>query len=319
TSYPFYYKMKKGILYIFLLSVAIYGHAQEQTVHIAEGSSVTLTAASTGAIGYLWYLNGAPLNGHHDAVITASEPGIYTVIGLGRSCNSDLSDPVKVVVDPAGEPVTVDMQIHNAPDRQLAMVNEIFSYQLLAVNNGTHTAPRVVVTAKLPVNVSYETPSGAYAGEVTYNAAAREITWLPGDMVAGQSEILTINVRARDKGMANQLAVITSIEPDNTPDNNEAVATVEVVALEIPNGFTPNGDGLNDRFVVRGLECYPENRLLVFNRWGNEVFSVTGYKNDWDGATLSAGTYYYIFELRLHTGKWQTFKGFVTIVRNMTR
>jgi len=299
--------------------IALCGNAQEQTVHIAEGSTVTLTAASTGAISYLWYLNGEPINGHHDAVITASEPGIYTVIGLGRSCNSDLSDPVEVIVDPGGQPVTVDMQIHNAPDRQLAMINEIFSYQLVAINNGNHSATGVTVTAKLPANVNYETALGAYAGEVLYNAAARKITWLPGDMVAGQSEILTISVRARDQGMATQLAVVTSIEPDSNADNNAAEATVEIVALQIPNGFTPNGDGLNDRFIVRGLEFYPENRLLVFNRWGNEVFRITGYKNDWDGANLSEGTYYYIFELRLHSGQWQTFKGFVTIVRNLNK
>ncbi|MBL7983619.1 MAG: gliding motility-associated C-terminal domain-containing protein, partial [Flavobacteriales bacterium] len=39
--------------------------------------------------------------------------------------------------------------------------------------------------------------------------------------------------------------------------------------VELPTGFTPNGDGQNDRFIVRGIENYPENELIVFNRWGN--------------------------------------------------
>ncbi len=311
--------MNRCILYGFFLTIAVYCNAQEQTVHIAEGNSVILTATSTGAVGYLWYLNGEPINGYHDAVITASEPGIYTVIGLGRSCNSDLSDPVEVIVDPGGEPVVVDMQIHNAPDRHLAMINEIFSYQLLAINKGSHTTTGVVVTAKLPANVRYETVVGAYVGQVTYNAATHELMWLPGDMAPGQSEPLIISVRASNEGMATQLAIVTSTEPDSNPDDNEAAATVEVVALKIPNGFTPNGDGLNDRFEIRGLEFYPENRLLIFNRWGNEVYNVKTYKNDWDGADLNEGTYYYIFELRLHSGHWQTFKGFVTIVRNVNK
>ena len=64
--------------------LASISQAQEQTVQIAEGSSVTLTAASTGAIGYLWHLNGEPINGYHDAVITASKAGTYTVTGLGN-------------------------------------------------------------------------------------------------------------------------------------------------------------------------------------------------------------------------------------------
>lgn len=303
-----------------MLCIASYVSAQTgQSVHLVQGSSVTLRADAANALSYLWFHNGKPINGFHDQRLIVSEAGIYTVMALGTDCNSDLSDPVEVIVDPGGEPVVVDMQIHNTPDRHLAMINELFSYQLLAVNNGSHTATGVVVTAKLPANVIYETVLGAYAGEVNYNMATRELTWLPGDMTPGQSEILTISVRANEKGMAPQLAIVTSTEPDSNPADNEAEATVEIVALEIPNGFTPNGDGLNDRFEIRGLEFYPENRLLIFNRWGNEVYNVTAYKNDWDGASLSEGTYYYIFELRLHSGHWQTFKGFVTIVRNVNR
>ena len=300
-----------------MLGMASYVSAQTgQTVHIAQGSSVTLRADAEGALSYLWFRNGEPIDGFHDQRLVASEAGTYTVMALGENCDSDLSEPVKVIVDPGGQLVTVDMQLHNAPDRQLAMINELISYQLLVVNNGTGTATGVTVTATLPKNVTWETAIGLYAGEVSYDAAAHELTWLPGDMAAGQSEILTISVRARDPGMANQLAVVTSIEPDTDPDNNAAEAAVEIVALKIPNGFTPNGDGLNDRFVITGLEHYPENRLLIFNRWGNSVYNVTGYQNDWDGADLHEGTYYYIFELRLNSGHWQTFKGYVTVVRN---
>jgi len=303
-----------------MLCIAGYVSAQTgQAVHIVQGSSVTLLAGAENARSYLWFRNGDPINGYHDQRLVVTEAATYTVMALGHSCNSDLSDPVEVIVDPVGQPVTVDMQIHNVPDRRLAMINDVFSYQLLAVNNGTHTATGVVINATLPANVTYETTIGVYAGDVRYNAATHELTWLLGDMVTGQSEILTISVRASDEGTATQLAVVTSIEPDHNHDNDAAEATVEIVALEIPNAFTPNGDGLNDRFVIRGLEFYPENRLLIFNRWGNEIFSSTGYKNDWDGATLNAGTYYYIFELRLHSGHWQTFKGFVTIVRNAAR
>jgi len=303
-----------------ILMLCIAGNVSAQTgqaVHLVQGNSVTLRADATNARSYLWFHNGEPIDGFHDQRLVVSDAGTYTVMALGNNCNSDLSDPVEVIVDPDGEPVTVDMRIRNDPDRPVAMIDELFSYQLLAVNNGTHTATGVIVTAQLPANVIYETVLGAYIGAVTYNAATRVLTWLPGDMVSGQSETLTISVRARDEGDATQLAVVTSNEPDSNMGDNEAAGTVKVIALKIPNVFTPNGDGVNDRFEIRGLELYPENRLVIFNRWGNEVYSAKTYTNNWDGADLREGTYYYIFELRLHTGHWQTFKGFVTVLRNV--
>lgn len=303
---------------VLMLGIAGYVSAQTgQSVHIVQGSSVTLRADAANALSYLWFHNNEPINGFHDQRLVVSEAGTYTVMALGNNCNSDVSDPVDIIVDPGGEPVTVDMQIHNAPDRPVAMINELFSYQLLAVNNGTHTATGIIVTAKLPANVIYETVLGTYNGTVTYNAASRELTWLPGDMAPGQSETLSISVRAGNAGVATQLAIVTSSEPEANPEDNEAEATVEVMALKIPNVFTPNGDGVNDRFEIRGLEFYPENRLVIFNRWGNEVYAAKTYNNDWDGANLSEGTYYYILDLRLHSGHWQTFKGFVTVIRNV--
>lgn len=290
--------------------------AQEQSVHIAQGSSVTLRADATHALAYLWFQDGEPINGFHDQRLTVSEAGTYTVIALGDECDSDLSDPVVVIMDPGEPAVTVDMQIRNEPDRPVVITGGVYTHQLFIVNNGLHTATGVQVHVTLPRNVRYESAVNGHAGTVVYNPATRELTWSPGDVIPGQSESLIVGIRAESEGLASQLAVVASSEEDSNPIDNTARAEVDVIALKIPNTFTPNGDGVNDYFEIRGLELFPAHRLTIFNRWGNEVYKSSNYQNDWNGAGLGEGTYYYAFELRLHTGHVQTFKGFITLIRN---
>lgn len=74
----------------------------------------------------------------------------------------------------------------------------------------------------------------------------------------------------------------------------------------IPEGFSPNSDGINDVFFIRGIENYPNNSIQIFNRWGNKIFEAEGYKNNWDGKSklgitvggedLPVGTYFYVFD-----------------------
>ena len=71
---------------------------------------------------------------------------------------------------------------------------------------------------------------------------------------------------------------------------------VEPIAdLDIPNVFTPNQDEFNQYFVVDGLQ---ENRweLQIFNRLGEQVYSSSSYNNNWDGAGLASGVYFYYFK-----------------------
>jgi gliding motility-associated-like protein len=91
--------------------------------------------------------------------------------------------------------------------------------------------------------------------------------------------------------------------------------------LIIPEGFSPNEDGLNDRFEILGLEQYPQNELRIFNVHGNEVYSMAGYDNSWDGtsasnlnkgARLPTGTYYYALYLGMEGA---IIKGFVYLRR----
>ncbi|MHC1706289.1 MAG: PKD domain-containing protein [Bacteroidales bacterium] len=65
-------------------------------------------------------------------------------------------------------------------------------------------------------------------------------------------------------------------------------------SISIPNVITPNGDGVNDYFVVRNIEAFLTNELIVFNRWGKKVYEKLNYRNDWSGGNLPDGTYYVI-------------------------
>jgi len=82
----------------------------------------------------------------------------------------------------------------------------------------------------------------------------------------------------------------------------------------VNNILTPNGDGRNDFFVIKGLEKYPNHKLTVFDRGGRMLYSTVNYKNNWDGyvngSALAEDTYYYILDL----GAEGTVKGFISIL-----
>ncbi|MEO1410178.1 MAG: gliding motility-associated C-terminal domain-containing protein [Bacteroidota bacterium] len=98
-------------------------------------------------------------------------------------------------------------------------------------------------------------------------------------------------------------------------------ATIDTT-VNIPSGITPNGDGLNDVFIIDLLvtnpDEFPDNELVIFNRWGDIVYQASPYLNDWTGTNqggeaLPQGTYYYVLRLNIQDGL--IFKGDVTILK----
>lgn len=102
----------------------------------------------------------------------------------------------------------------------------------------------------------------------------------------------------------------------NCPGNISEVV-LDVKGLIIPDAFSPNGDNVNDRYVIRGLDAIGPASLKVWNRWGNVVLETTDYQNDWEGLNkngneLPADTYYYLLNA---DGLNDVFKGFIVIQR----
>lgn len=93
---------------------------------------------------------------------------------------------------------------------------------------------------------------------------------------------------------------------------------IECTDIVIFTAVSPNGDGINDVFYIAGIEDFPEAELVIYNRWGNEVFESANYQNDWGGTwngdkDLPDGTYYYF--LKLNDEDNRNFKGFFELYR----
>jgi gliding motility-associated-like protein len=82
--------------------------------------------------------------------------------------------------------------------------------------------------------------------------------------------------------------------------------------LSIPNVFTPNGDGMNDSFAIKNIHLYPDNELIIYNRWGKEVYRKRRYESDWQAAGLQNGIYYYEFSTKSLT---TYYKGMIQVLR----
>ncbi len=88
-----------------------------------------------------------------------------------------------------------------------------------------------------------------------------------------------------------------------------------VCETEIPNIFSPNNDGFNDRFVIKGTQGFPGSRLEIYNRWGGLVYARDNYDDSWRGEDLAEGVYIYIY----YRDDGETFTGTVTLVRTTRR
>ncbi|MEO7800991.1 MAG: gliding motility-associated C-terminal domain-containing protein, partial [Ginsengibacter sp.] len=90
-------------------------------------------------------------------------------------------------------------------------------------------------------------------------------------------------------------------------------------SIFIPNGFSPNGDGINDDFKIFAIDGYKLNKFLIYNRWGRVVFSAKNPSDAWDGNAKNEmqpeGTYLYLLEIENSQGRKIIKKGPLTLVR----
>ncbi len=112
--------------------------------------------------------------------------------------------------------------------------------------------------------------------------------------------------------VAYELLTITN----HNCEESDTIGIKVINTLKFPSGFTPNGDGINDKWIPNEA-LLGRSKVEIFNRWGKQIFYSDGYSDPWDGTyngkELPMGTYYYIVTIKI--GNEETITGTVTIMR----
>jgi gliding motility-associated-like protein len=97
----------------------------------------------------------------------------------------------------------------------------------------------------------------------------------------------------------------TGLTIDSLSFTYTVTASTEPCNITVYNGFTPDGDGINDTWIIDNIESFSNNTVTIFNRWGNQLWQTKDYNNTtnvWNGKTqsgagITSGTYFYVIEL----------------------
>ena len=144
----------------------------------------------------------------------------------------------------------------------------------------------------------------------------------PNDFSSDSSNPNLTNLNATQAG-SYQLLVSLQGCMSNPIVFNLNLVNCDTTDFFIPEGFSPNQDGINDLFVIRGIQDYPQSKLLIYSRWGDRLFEADAYANNWDGTSsfglivgselLPIGNYFYI--LQLNNSADEVFKGVIYLSR----
>ena len=285
---------------------------------LCQGDSLLLDASFPGA-AYRWQDNSSA------ATFLVTVPGAYSVTASVGACQSNEQIAVtfdSIPVFDLGENkefcqgdsliLEIDNQWHtylwSTGDTLSSITLDSSGKYWLRVTNGACSAADTVA---LKVNPLPERPGqNSYLlcdGEpVNLNAGnpGASYRWSTGDT----SRTLLLYQPAFPE--------VTITLPNGCSLSKTFVVAYCKKELFIPNTITPNGDGKNDSWIIRNIDGYPGNKVLIFNRNGYLLFETTNYQNNWNGTyegeALPATVYYYILDLNDGT---EARKGPLTIIR----
>ncbi len=145
------------------------------------------------------------------------------------------------------------------------------------------------------------------ASPISYSKALRSIQYHSTETQSAENKIIYF--------------VLNDGKSDSETSKRNLLMGAANVSLEIPTGFTPNGDKANDTWKIVPLKSdseYQRAQIKVYNKTGSVVFESTGFEKEWDGRLngemLPADTYFYTIDLNLKTPQGYL-KGLVTILR----
>ncbi|SDJ78054.1 gliding motility-associated C-terminal domain-containing protein [Pedobacter sp. ok626] len=222
---------------------------------------------------------------------SSSDPTIARIIN-GNEVQLLKAGTVSITASQAGNvnyaaaiPITQVLKIMDNP----APIITIVSSKGNSINKGETT----ILTASGAVSYQWSDVNGPIIGQNTAILSVRP-------SVTATYTVTGTNQYGRSSRQTIKIEVVESL-----------------MAVNSTNLITPNGDGINDYWLVNNIDMFPGHKIKIFDRAGRVLLWLRDYKNDWDGTVngtaLEEGTYYYYIDF----GNGKEFKkGYITIIRN---
>jgi gliding motility-associated-like protein len=210
-------------------------------------------------------------------------------------------------------------------------VNCILTSNAPCTTSNTVTSNTAVFTVDPPISTSVKITASdtgliCKGTQVTFTAVAYSpdvfptYQWQVNGINAGANQSTFTTTTLNDGDVVTCLVTSTGkclIDPETTSNAIKiSLNPQSQCIIEIPNTFTPNGDGVNDLWDITALQAYPGCTISIYNRGGSLVYNSINYPKPWDGTyngkSLPVGTYYYVIDLK--NGK-KPLAGPVTIIR----
>ncbi len=275
---------------------------------------ITYTASPAGIVS-IDNNNMVTIIGVGDVVITATVPG-KSSCGTAIMAQQTLKVNPKTQIKPTtAAPQMVDLAIAASSESRQITTNQPFVYTFTVKNQSADAATNVSVTDTLPAALNFVSVDNTMDGKATYDPNSRVLSWKIDQLKGKAYSELHFSVTATRHGAIKNTVKVASTETDSNPANNTAIDYKDISGINIANVFTPNGDGRNDTFTIPDLVQYPENELIIVNRWGAGVYQTKNYQNNWTGDKLDEGTYFYSLKIKNSKGEQEEYKGYVTLLR----
>ena len=307
---------------------------------VCDKAPVVLDPNGANNLNYLWS------TGETAPFIVVEEPGNYSVKATDPTTgcanedniavNSAIAPNLFITADPTGicngKPVTLSVpeaagatySWNTGQNGREITVDEAGEYRVKIISeDGCEAESSIKIEAQdLNISITPVEASIQPGDSVQLLVSGGEtFVWNPSsglsctdcpDPLAKPSTTTTYNLVINE---GDPCSVDTTIRIEVLRPNQ----ALECTKLNFPNIFTPNGDGKNDRWVIQGLDQFPENSLQIYDRWGSEAYLVKPYANDWEGIgnegkLLVPGTFYYILTLE-NSGEQASCYGEITLIR----
>jgi gliding motility-associated-like protein len=317
---------------VFAVSVVPVPVVNLTSVSVCPGASFPVLDAGNPGMSYQWS------TGETTQTINPNAPGTYTVTvvngSLGLSCTSSATatysnyNPVVVSlgndiivcdgtssqIDAGNSGSTFEWSYNgnvlSNQTGQTLTITQAGNYSVVVTDaNGCTGTDNMTLNVNLLPDIGLGDDLFVCPGEPfpTLNGTHPDITtytWtLDGNVVSNSPTFVPSTY-------GNYILNVTDV--NGCQGSDEIVISEKPCEIEIPNVFTPgNGDGKNDVFFIKNLDSNPDTKVIIYNRWGNEVYSSNNYQNNWNGNDLPDGTYFYVVVVK--TGK--DYKGTVKLIR----